>query len=106
VVVDRVPRAPFGVRGRVLRLSSALREDEPGGPVLDPKGRIVAVAFAVDPSTGLAVTVPLSTLRSLVASRALETLEPPGSAPRPPPRGGGLTTFVCVGIPGQPKVTS
>jgi serine protease DegQ len=76
VVVDRVPGAPFGIRGRVLRLTSALRHDEPGGPVLDPRGRIVAVAFDVDPGTGLAVAVPIRTLRSLVAARALEALEP------------------------------
>ena len=76
VVVDRVAGAPFGVRGRVLRLTSALRSDEPGGPVVDAKGRIVAVAFATDPETGFAVAVPLGALRSLVAKRALEALDP------------------------------
>ena len=76
VVVDRVAGAPFGVRGRVLRLTSALRPDEPGGPVVDAKGRIVAVAFTRDGATGFAIAVPLSTLRSLVARRALEALEP------------------------------
>jgi S1-C subfamily serine protease len=74
VVVDRVAGAPFGVPGPVLRLTSALREDEPGGPVIDAKGRLVAVAFTTDPDTGLAVAVPVSTLRALVAKRALETL--------------------------------
>ena len=76
VVVDRVAGAPFGVRGRVLRLTSALRSDEPGGPVVDAKGRIVAVAFAADPETGFAVAVPLGALRALVAKRALEALDP------------------------------
>lgn len=76
VVVDRVAGAPFGVPGRVLRLTSALREDEPGGPVIDARGRIVAVAFTTDPRTGLAVAVPLRTLRALVASRSLEALPP------------------------------
>ncbi|HEY7179311.1 MAG TPA: serine protease [Gaiella sp.] len=71
VVVDRVAGARFGVRGPVLRLTSSLGPDEPGGPVVDARGRIVAVAFATDPKTGLAVAVPLATLRSLVASRAL-----------------------------------
>jgi hypothetical protein len=76
VVVDRVAGAPFGVHGRVMRLTSALRHDEPGGPVIDAKGRIVAVAFATDPRTGLAVAIPIRTLRSLVARRALEALPP------------------------------
>jgi len=35
----------------------------PGGPVLDAKGRLVAVAFTHDPGTGLAVAVPIGTLR-------------------------------------------
>lgn len=74
VVVDQVSGAPFGLRGRVLRLTSPLRPDEPGGPVIDAKGRLVAVAFTTDPTTGLAVAVPLETLRSLVAARALEAL--------------------------------
>jgi trypsin-like peptidase len=76
VVVDQVAGAPFGVRGRVLRLTSALPHDDPGGPVIDAKGRIVAVAFATDPGTGFAVAVPIRTLRSLVARRALEALSP------------------------------
>ena len=74
VVVDRVAGAPFGVPGPVLRLTSVLRDDEPGGPVIDARGRIVAVAFTIDPGTGLAVAVPVSTLRALVAKRALAPL--------------------------------
>ena len=76
VVVDRVAGAPYGVRGRVLRLSSPLRHDEPGGPVIDAKGRIVAVAFTTDPTTGLAVALPIKALRSLVEARALDALPP------------------------------
>jgi hypothetical protein len=76
VVVDRVAGAPFGVRGPVLRLTSPLRADDPGGPVIDAKGRIVAVAFTTDPTTGLAVAVPLETLRSLVEASALEARPP------------------------------
>ena len=76
VVVDRVPGAPFGVRGRVLRLTSVIPDGEPGGPVIDARGRIVGVAFATDPRTGFAVAVPIRALRSLVAAHALEALPP------------------------------
>lgn len=76
VVVDTVGGAPFGIRGPVLRLTSALRHGEPGGPVVDARGRIVGVAFTTDPRTGLAVAAPTATLRSLVAGRALEVLAP------------------------------
>ena len=76
VVVDEVPGARFGVRGHVLLLTSALEKNEPGGPVIDAKGRVVAVAFATDQRTGLAVAVPIRTVRSLVAKHALEALPP------------------------------
>jgi len=72
VVVDTVAGGPFGIKGRVLRLSSQLRKGDAGGPVVDPKGRVVAVAFTTDPATGFAVAVPVGTLRSLLARRALE----------------------------------
>jgi hypothetical protein len=72
VVVDSVPGRPFGIKGPVLRLSSQLPDHDAGGPVIDAKGRIVAVAFTTDPSTGFAVAVPVGTLTSLVAAHALE----------------------------------
>lgn len=78
VVVDTVAGAPFGVRGPVLRLTSDLRHDEPGGPVIDAKGRIVAVAFATDPATGFAIAAPIATIRSSVAAGSLEALSPCG----------------------------
>lgn len=76
VVVDRVPGARFGVRGQVMRLTSTLADDDPGGPVIDSRGRIVGVAFTTDPRTGFAVAAPIGTLRSLVARRALEPAPP------------------------------
>jgi hypothetical protein len=75
VVVDTVAGKPFGIRGPVLRLTSDLRRDEPGGPVIDAKGRIVAVAFAADPATGFAVAAPIATIRSAVAAGSLEALD-------------------------------
>ncbi len=72
VVVDAVAGKQFGIEGQVLRLSVQLQRNDAGGPVVDAKGRIVAVAFTSDPATGFAVAVPIGTLRSLVARRALE----------------------------------
>lgn len=76
VVIDDVPGTPFGVKGQVIRLTSRLGHEMPGGPVVDAAGRIVAVAFATDPRTGFAVAVPVATLESLVRRRALEALPP------------------------------
>ena len=74
VVVDEVAGGRFGIRGQVLLLTSALEKHDPGGPVIDAKGRIVAVAIATDQRTGLTVAVPTRTVRSLVAKHALEAL--------------------------------
>jgi hypothetical protein len=76
VVVDRVAGTRFGVRGSVMRLTSALGDDDVGGPVVDARGRIVGVAFTTDPRTGFAVAAPIRTLRSLVARGALEAVPP------------------------------
>lgn len=80
VVVDSVPGAPFGVDGQVVRLTTTLGHGEPGGPVVDAAGRIVAVAFATDPRTGLVVAAPIGTLRSAVDTGALQALPACGSA--------------------------
>ena len=73
VVVDSIPGAPYGVRTKVLRVTSAVRDGDVG-PVLDAKGRIVAVVLAVDTRTNLGVAVPVAALRGRAAARALEAL--------------------------------
>jgi hypothetical protein len=73
VVVDSVRGAPYGARGKVLRVTSAVREGDTG-PVLDARGRIVAVVFAVDPRTTLGLAIPVSKLRGRAAARTLEAL--------------------------------
>ncbi len=73
VVVDAVPGARYGARTKVLRVTSAVREGDTG-PVLDAKGRIVAVVFAVDPRTTLGLAIPVAALRGRGAVRTLEAL--------------------------------
>lgn len=74
VVVDGVDGTPYGARTKVLRLTSDVREGDVG-PVLDAKGRIVAVVFAVDPRTTLGIAIPVGALRGRAAARVGETLE-------------------------------
>jgi S1-C subfamily serine protease len=74
VVVDTVAGAPFGIRGKVLRLTSTLGHRDPGGPVVDARGRIVGIAFTTDPASGLTVAAPVETLRAVVAAGTLERL--------------------------------
>ena len=74
VVVDSVPGARFGVRTKVLRVTSAVRDGDVG-PVLDARGRIVAVVLAVDSRTTFGVAIPVAALRGRWAARTLEALE-------------------------------
>jgi hypothetical protein len=74
VLVDGVPGAPYGVRTKVFRVTSAVREGDVG-PVLDAKGRVAAVVFAVDPKTTLGLALPISALRGHGPARVLEALD-------------------------------
>ena len=74
VVVDSVAGAPFGARGKVLRVTSEVRKGD-AGPVLDAKGRVVGAVFAVDPVTTLGLAVPVSALRGRAATAGLEALD-------------------------------
>ncbi len=79
VLVDEVPGAPFGVPGRVMRLTADVQHGNSGGPVLDARGRVVGVVFAIEIRTQLALAIPVATLRHLVATGDLAPLPPCGS---------------------------
>ena len=79
VVVDRVDGAAFGVDGDVLRLTARVEHGNSGGPVLDAKGRVVGVVFAIQVATGLGLAIPNETLLQVVRARGFEPLPPCGS---------------------------
>jgi S1-C subfamily serine protease len=68
VVVDHVDGRKFEVPGRVIRLNSKVRPGNSGGPLLDGKGKIVGVIFAKEIATGLALAIPVVTLKELIRS--------------------------------------
>jgi S1-C subfamily serine protease len=71
-VVDRVDGSRFEIAGDVLRLTAQVRPGNSGGPVLDEKGKIFAVVFAIEISTGYALAIPIETMQSLIDSAGLE----------------------------------
>ncbi len=73
IVADAVPGARYGARTKVLRVTSAVREGDTG-PMLDAKGRVVAVVFTVDPRTTLGLAIPVAALRGRAVARTLEAL--------------------------------
>jgi S1-C subfamily serine protease len=69
----------LGIRGRVMRLSARVQPGNSGGPVLDAKGKIVAVVYAIEIATGYGLAVPVDTLRSLARTGGFEQVPPCGS---------------------------
>jgi S1-C subfamily serine protease len=79
-VVDYVDGARgLGVPGRVMRLTARVQPGNSGGPVLDAKGKIVAVVYAIEIATGYGLAIPVDTLRSLIRVGGYEPVPPCGS---------------------------
>jgi S1-C subfamily serine protease len=78
-VVDYVDGGTLGVPGRVLRLSAPVQPGNSGGPVLDRRGKIVGVVYAIEIATGLGLAIPVDTLRTLARSGGFEPVPPCGS---------------------------
>lgn len=72
IVVDLVEGEIFAVPGQVLRMTAQVQPGNSGGPVLDEQGRIVAVVFAIEIATGLALAIPIGTMEELIESGGLE----------------------------------
>ena len=79
VIVDHVDGSKFGVLGRVIRLNAKVRPGNSGGPLLDSRGKIVGVIFAREIATGLALAIPVATLKSLIRSEDYSPVPPCGS---------------------------
>ncbi len=69
----------LGIPGRVMRLSARVQPGNSGGPVLNSKGKIVAVVYAIEIATGYGLAIPVDTLRTLIRAGGYEAVPPCGS---------------------------
>lgn len=69
-VVDYVDGSVFGQDGRVMRVTIPVRRGNSGGAVLNSRGEMVGVVFAIERSTGHGLAIPMSELDGTIARSA------------------------------------
>jgi S1-C subfamily serine protease len=78
LVVDRLAGEPFGIDGSVIRISAEVRPGNSGGPLLDRRGRVAGVVFALETDSGLGLAIPMGTVRSLLDQAGTTAVPPCG----------------------------
>jgi S1-C subfamily serine protease len=79
VVIDRVDGGRFGIPGIVVRVTARVRPGNSGGPLLDRRGRIAGIVYAIERATGFGLAIPVDTFRRLVRIGGFEDLPPCGA---------------------------
>ena len=62
-----------------MRLTASVEPGSSGSPVLDEQGRVVGIVYAIEVATGLALAIPLDTLRTLVDRGGYQAIPACGS---------------------------
>ena len=79
VVVDHVDGGPFGVPGVILRTTADVAPGNSGGPLLDRRGRVVGVVYAIEFATDLGLAMPLDTVDRLLEEAGTMAVPPCGA---------------------------
>jgi S1-C subfamily serine protease len=78
-VIDFVDGSNLGVPGKVMRLTANVEPGNSGGPVLDQRGRVVGIVYAIELSTGYGLAIPLDTLDQLIQAGGFQPVPACGS---------------------------
>jgi S1-C subfamily serine protease len=78
IVVDRADGGDLGIAGEVVRLTAKIQPGNSGGPILDRRGRIVGIVYAVEKATGFGLAIPIDTSRRLVDAGGFQDVPPCG----------------------------
>jgi S1-C subfamily serine protease len=79
VVVDEIDGFDFDVPGPIWRITADVQPGNSGGPLLDGRGRVAGVVYAIEIATGLGLAIPMETVDSLVDTAGLEPVPACGS---------------------------
>lgn len=67
-VIGYVDGAQFGEPGQIMEITNAIKHGNSGGPLLDSRGNVVGVVFALDMTNNHGLAIPASTLSQFLSS--------------------------------------
>ena len=73
-VIDRIDGFDFNVPGDILRISAEVQPGNSGGPLLDRRGRVAGVVYAIEIATGLGLAIPMDTVDALIDDGGLQAV--------------------------------
>ncbi len=69
----------FGVQGPIVRISAEVHPGNSRPPLLDRRGRLAGVVYAVAIATDFTLAIPIDTVDSLLKEAGTTTVPPCGS---------------------------
>lgn len=73
-VLGYVSGSPFDEPGQIIEISNAIQPGNSGSPLLDSKGQVVGIVFAIDTQNNDGLAIPLSTLQEFLIAPGTVTL--------------------------------